>query len=111
MVDYLTDLDVNQNKDVHLDSANDLALTSGRANLEQGIGLSTMTITSSVLGGRATAENLGLLEQRVAEYLDEDPHVGEVLNVQTQTVNRQSGVVTMRIELVENDSFEIEVTE
>lgn len=111
MVEYLTDIDLTTDLDIHLNSANDIELSSGRDNLEQGIALSTMTVTRRAVGGKITATNLSLLEQRVTEYLDQDPHVGDVQQVETETVNRESGVVTMRIDLTENESFEIQLSE
>lgn len=111
MPEYLRDLDLNEDKDVHLDDTNDLAISEGRANLEQGIALSVMEITHRVIGEKYTAANLSLLEQRVEEYLAEDPHVEEVLRVTTETVNRDSGIITMRIDVDEDESFTIELTE
>lgn len=101
MVDYLTDLDVTQELDVHTDDANDLATTSGVDNLRQGISLTTMSVTRDRIGNKATADQLGLLEERVESMLDNDPHVGDVLSVTTQTFNRKRNVITMQVTLTD----------
>lgn len=106
MVDYLTDILLTEDKDVRLDGSNDLATVSEERNLRQGIALSTMDITSDIIGSRVTVEELGLLEERVREYLEDDPHVGAVQNVTTETYNRQSNRVTMRVALTEGE-FEL----
>lgn len=110
MTDYLTDLDVNQDKDIHLDSANDLTTTGGLANLEQSVGLVTMDITSRLISGEVTGENLALLEERIRQHLNEDPHVEDVLRVEARTFNRESGVITLDIFVDRNKSFTIKVS-
>jgi hypothetical protein len=103
MVDYLTDLDVTQALDIRKDASNDLATTSGVENLRQGIALTTMGVTRERIGNKATADQLGLLEERVESMLDDDPHVGDVLRVTTETFNRNQNVVTMQVTLTDGE--------
>lgn len=109
MPDYLTDLHVTESKDIEIDDTNDLRTVSGVHNLEQGVALSTMAITSQMIGGRVSASQLGLLEERVGSYLNQDPHVGRVIDVTAETFNRDNNRVTLRVELVENENFTIEL--
>lgn len=109
MVDYLTDIAIDEHRDIYIDGANDLATISGKPNLEQSIALSTLDVTRRYIGRKVTAEDLGLLEERVREYLEQDPHIGSIVSVETETFNRDSGIVTMRVELTESESFTVEL--
>ncbi len=109
MTEYLTDLSVNEDRDIYLDGSNDLATTSGVDNLHQSIALSTLDITENFISTGVSAEDLAYLETRVEQYLANDPQVGTVLSVRTESVNRQSGEINMRVYLTENTDFEVTV--
>lgn len=110
MVDYPTDLDLNENKDVHLDASNDLELTSGVEQLQQSVAVDVLDEIQSLLAGRVTGENIGLLEERIESGLNDDPQVGAVRSVTIGSFNRQTDKVVIDVKLVKNEDFTLELT-
>lgn len=110
MPDYPTDLDLDESKDIHLDSANDLELTSGVAQIEQSVGIDVMDELEAFIGGRVTGKNVGLLEERVRGALNDDPQLSEVLTVDITQYDRRTDSVEMVIKVVDDDNFTIEVS-
>lgn len=110
MPDYPSDLDLNQNRDIHLNGANDLALTSGVENLQQSVGIDVMDELSDFVAGRLTGENIGRLEERIRDGLDSDPQLSDVRNVTIDQFDRQTDTVEISVHVVENEDFTLEVT-
>lgn len=109
MVEYPTDLDLNEGKDVHLDGTNDLALTSGVEQLQQSVAIDVMDELRDFVTGRLTGRNIGQLEERIASGLNDDPQVDTVRSVSLDTFNRQNNTVEITVHVVENDDFTLEV--
>jgi hypothetical protein len=110
MVDYPTDLDLNENKDIHLDASNDLELTSGIEQLQQSVAVDVLDEIQALLSGRVSGENIGLLEERIASGLNDDPQVGDVRSVTIESFNRQTDEVAIDVKLVRNEDFTLEVS-
>lgn len=104
------DLDINEDKDTHLDGANDLALTSGRDRIEQSIGISVMDETQDFIGGRVTGKNVGTLEGAIQEGLRDDNDVGRVIDVNITTFDRNESRVEAEVIVTPDENFTIEVT-
>jgi len=109
MVKYPTDLDLNQNKDIHLDGSNDLATTSGVAQLQQSVAIDVMDEIDEFIGGRVTGDNIGILEERVREALNDDPQLDSIRNVDIEQYDRRTGKLRMTITTIKNNDFQIEV--
>lgn len=109
MVEYPTDLDLNEGKDIHLDSTNDLTLTSGIAQLQQSVAIDVMDELRDFVGGRLTGKNVGQLEESIASGLNDDPQVDTVRSVSLDTYDRQNKTVEITVHVVENDDFTLEV--
>lgn len=110
MVEYPTDLDLNEQRDVHLDGANDLALTSGIEQLQQSTAIDVFDELQAFVGGRLTGENLGLLEERVRQGLNDDPQLADIRNVTVEEYDRGAQTVTLAISVVGDDDFELELS-
>lgn len=109
MVEYPTDLDLNSDKDIHLNGANDLALTSGVAQLEQSVAIDVMDVLDDFIGGRVTGTNIGLLEERVRQALNDDPQLDEVRSVEIVEYDRRTDEVMMEVLTIKDDDFTLEV--
>lgn len=103
------DLDVNQQKDIHLDSANDLATTSGVAQIQQSVGLDVLSVTDDFLGGPLTGETVGKLEENIRDSLATDEQVLDVTNVSITEFNQDLNTVEADIRVVDDPDFSIEV--
>lgn len=110
MVDYPTDLDLDDSKDIHLDGANDLATVSGVDQLSQSVAIDVMDEIQDFIGGRVTGKNIGLLEERIRQGLNDDPQLSEVQAVNIEEYDRRDNSITMKIVTIENKDFTIEVT-
>lgn len=109
MPDYPTDLDLNRNKDIHLDGANDLALTSGIEQLQQSTAIDVFDELQQFIGGRLNGENLGLLEERIRQGLNDDPQLSTVRNVNVMEYDRGTESITVSVEVVDNENFTLEL--
>lgn len=110
MAERPRDIALNEDGDVYLDDVNDLALVSGRAQLQQSIAIDVLDVTEQFVGRRVTAQSVGLLEQRILEALEEDPQVGTIREVTVEEFDRRNNSVTAQVTLLENENFTIEVT-
>lgn len=110
MVEYPTDLDLDSNRDTHLDETNDLAVTSGVEQLQQSVGIDVMDELEDFVAGRLTGENIGRLEERIRQGLDADPQLSDVRNVTIEQFNRQNNTVQIGVHVVENEDFTLTVT-
>lgn len=109
MVDYPTDLAINENKDIYLDEGNDLAVINGKAQLRQSVGIDVMDELQKFVGGRLTGPNIGRLEERIRKGLDDDPQLSNVRNVTIRTFDRRNNTIEITAEVVGNDNFTLEV--
>lgn len=110
MVEYPTDLDLNEDKDIHLDGANDLATTSGVEQLQQSVGIDVMDELRDFVAGRLTGGNIGSLEERIRQGLDDDPQLSDVRNVTIEQFDRRTDTVEITVSVVENADFTLEVS-
>ena len=109
MVEYPTDLDINENKDIHLDASNDLTLTSGIEQLQQSVALDVLDELQELVGGRLNGENLGRIEVAARQSLERDVQVGDVRTVTVESFDRQAGRVEIDVTLTQNEDFTLGV--
>lgn len=109
MVEYLTDIKINRDRDIHLDDSNDLALISGERNLEQSIGIVASDAIDKFVGSTITGTSIGLLEERLLRYLDRDPHVENVREVEVTEFDRRTETISMEALLEETETLPLEV--
>lgn len=109
MVEYPTDLDLNEYKDIHLDSTNDLTVTSGVEQLQQSVAIDVLDELQDLIAGRLSGTNIGQLERRIASGLNDDPQVGTVRNVSIDTFNRETGTIEITANVIENENFTLEI--
>lgn len=110
MPDYLQDLALDSDRDIHLDGGNDLALTSGRDNLEQSIAIAAGDAIRQFVGGNVNGTNVAILEERIRQSLDADPQVASVQAVSVEQFDKRENKITLDVMVEENESFTIEVS-
>lgn len=110
MVEYPTDLDLDNSKDIHLDAGNDLTLTSGIAQLQQSVALDVLNNVDDFISGQLSGENLGRLETSIRQSLERDPQVGDVRTVTIDSFDRQTGRISVDVTLTKNEDFTLELT-
>ena len=110
MPDYLTDIHLDGDRDIHLDDANDLALVSGRRNLEQSVMIAVGGAIERFVGGNIDGTTVSLLEERIRQALDVDPQIETVRSVSVEQFDRRNDTITLDVSVGENEDFTIEVT-
>lgn len=109
MVERPTDLQINSDLDLFIDGSNDLALISGKRQLEQSVALDVMSETGRAIGGKMTGENIGTLENRIRQSLKEDEQVGNVKAVNIDRYDRRDNTIQVDVLMTENEDFTFEV--
>jgi len=109
-MDYPTDLDLNGAKDVHTDASNDLALTSGEAQLAQSVATDAFDELQAFVGGRVTGTNIGKLEERLREAFNDDPQLASVQSVTIEEYDERDNTLSVSARVIEDDDFTLEVS-
>ncbi|AGF91206.1 hypothetical protein HAPG_00020 [Halorubrum phage GNf2] len=109
-MEYPTDLRLNQDKDIAINGANDLALVSGVSQLEQSVALDVLDELEDFIGSRVTGTRVGRLEERIQTALSNDSQVQTVTNVSVEEFNRQTETVRIDVSLLRDDDFTLEVS-
>lgn len=109
MPEYPTDIAINSHRDVYLDGSNDLALVSGKENLQQSVAIAIGDAVRQSIGSTIDGTTIGLVEERIYQALDADPQVGTIHTVTVREFDRQSNTVRLDVALAENDEFSITV--
>ena len=109
-MEYPTDIRLNENKDIYIDAAGDIATIGGFEQLQQSVALDALDVLIDFIGSGITGRNVGLLEERVTRALADDEQVGEVRTVNVTEYNQESGIVRVEVELVENEDFTLELS-
>jgi len=104
-----TDLLIDEELDIVIDTTNDLGTVSGIQQLEQSVAIDVLDVTRQFVGSRLTGSQVGLLEERVLRSLEDDEQVGEVLDVVVSQYDEAAQSVTMEIIVLEDENFEIEL--
>jgi hypothetical protein len=104
-----TDLLIDEDLDIVIDTTNDLGTVSGIQQLEQSVAIDVLDVTRQFVGSRLTGSQIGLLEERVLRSLEDDEQVGEVLDVVVLQYDEAAQSVTMEIIVLEDENFEIEL--
>jgi len=104
-----TDLLIDEDLDIVIDTTNDLGTVSGIQQLEQSVAIDVLDVTRQFVGSRLTGSQVGLLEERVLRSLEDDEQVGEVLDVVVSQYDEAAQSVTMEIIVLEDENFEIEL--
>jgi hypothetical protein len=105
----VTDLDIEQDKDIHLDSANDLATVSGIAQVQQSVAFDVLDVTKEFVAGPVEGGTLGLLEERIRKSVNADEQTAEVLSVDITEYNREDNRVIVEVTTVEEPNFTLEI--
>lgn len=110
MPDFMQDLDLNEDRDIHLDDANDLALTSGKKNLEQSVAIVAGDAIREFIGSSIQGKTVALLEVRIRNAIDADPQVDSVHSVTVEEFDKRDNSVILSVVAEDNDDFLIEVS-
>jgi hypothetical protein len=105
----VTDIALSQDKDIHLDDGNDLALVSGQQQLQQSVAIDVFDELQDFVAGRITGQEVGLLEERIRVGLNEDPQVGEIVRVNVTEYNQTSSTIDVEVQVADNEDFELTI--
>lgn len=108
--EQLTDVAINENKEVEVDATNDLRTVSGEANLRQSVALDVMDVTQSFLGDRMTPTSVNNLRSAIRQSLASDPQIDSVTAVKITDVDSQTNTVTVEIRAEPDHDFELDLS-
>lgn len=106
----VTDIRLDDGMDIEIDAGNDIGTVSGHEQLEQSLAIDVMDELQDIVGGRVSGQNIGVLEERMREALNEDPQVGDIAYVNVEEFDRRTATATAEVGVVEDENFTIEVT-
>jgi hypothetical protein len=104
------DLDIDQNKDIHTDDTNDLAIVRGKARINQSVSISVMDETQDFVGSNLTGTQVALLENAIEDALAADNDVETVTDVSITEFNRDTNTVFADVIVNQTEQFSVEVT-
>lgn len=107
--DSLTDLAIDQDRQIFTDDEGDLGTVSGLDDVQQSVAISTGHVIRPLIGEPITDEQFADVESEVADVLERDPQIESVDRVEVTTVNRSSGTVELEVFTGINNSFTLEV--
>lgn len=102
----VTDLGLNENKDVYIDSSNDLGLVSGIDQLTQSVGIDVFDETSQLIGNKLTGQQIGRIESQITAALNDDPQLADVVDVTIESYNITNGTIDISVLTVADESFQ-----
>ena len=110
MADSLTDLEVNEDRQVHLGQDNDLSTVTGIDTVKQSLALNAGDVLRPLIGEPIQDSTFADAEAEITERLQEDPQVEGPDRVDITRVNTSTGTVFVEVFTSYNESFEIGVT-
>jgi len=109
MVDYPTDIALNEHKDVFIDDGNDIATVTGEKQLIQSVAINVFDETFASIGAPLSGEEIASIESDIFDALDTDPQISTVQSVRVDSYNVDEGSVTVTVETVANDDFTLPI--
>jgi len=106
----LTDLSLNEYKDIHLNDANDLAVVTGQDQLEQSTAIDVLDVLTDFVGSNVSGEQIGQLETAIQSALEDDPQVTSVQNVSVSTFNTDTGEVAVDVSVLGDNDFTLSLS-
>lgn len=106
----VSDIRLDSGMDVEINAGNDIGLVSGHEQLEQSLGTDVMDEIQNLIGGRVDGHNVGLLEERMRQALNDDPQVGDIAYVNVEEFDRRTASISAEVGVVEDENFRVEVT-
>jgi hypothetical protein len=110
-MDSVTDLDLDESFDIHLDSGNDLALTTGAEQIEQSVAIDVRDELQNFVGSKVTADNAAILSERVRQAINDDPQLVDTKRVSFDEYDKRTNTASFTIVTVTNDEYEIELSD
>lgn len=110
MVDDLTDIEMDRDRQVFVGPDGDLSLVSGIANVEQSLAISAGDVLRPLIGEPIQDSTFADTEATLTEILQDDPQLESVNRVSIDRVNTTTGVVYVEIFVEYNNSFTAEVS-
>lgn len=105
----VTDVAVDENLDIFIDDTNDIGVVTGSEQLEQSVALDILDVTRDFVGRRLSANNVGILEERIRQSLESDEQLGPIESVVVEEYNRQNNTIVSTVRTRANNEFELEV--
>ena len=109
-MEYPEDIQIDETRDIFLDGANDIATIGGIGQLEQSVALDVMDELQDFVGSNLTGTDVGKIEARVRQSLDDDPQIADVRSVTIERYNKTTNALTMSVTTTANNDFTLELT-
>jgi hypothetical protein len=110
MADELRDIELDENRQVHIAADGDFAVTNGVRTVEQSVAILAGNVLRPLIGEPLDGDTLLDIQSELTTILKNDVQIESVNNVEIVTVNRAEGTVTLRVNTDFNNSFEITPT-
>jgi hypothetical protein len=104
------DIAVNTDLDLFIDGQGDIGTVSGFPQIEQSVLLDVFGETDDSIGSRMTGGNIGVLEQRIKEALQNDEQLSDIIRVNVTEINNERDEIRFEVYTVEDPTFEMGVT-
>lgn len=109
VADELSDLEMDQDRQVFVDDTGDVSTVSGIGNVEQSVAISAGDVLRPLVGEPADDQTFADVEAELEDVLSRDPQIRRVTRVEVTRVNTSTGTVDVEIFTAMNNSFEIQV--
>jgi hypothetical protein len=107
--DELTDMRLNEDREIEVGGDNDWRTTSGVGTIKQSVGISAGGVLSELIGEPVTPETFEDVQEEVQKVLSRDPQIANVRRVKITEVNVTDNTVSMQVFVDNNNDFEITV--
>lgn len=109
MVEYPTDAELNEQKDIFVDEAGDISLVSGIDQLAQSVGIDIFDETQDFTGSKLTGLTIGRLEAQIRDGLDNDPQLDDIVSVTIRSFDEEAGNVFIEVVTTANNEFTLPI--
>lgn len=106
--DTLRDLQLNTDRQVHLDDTGDLDQTSGVETVKQSAMLNAGQFLRPLVGEPITAQRIGHAESKIKQTLQNDPQIASVRSVRISAIDKDTNSVTIDVHTDVEHEFVIE---
>lgn len=110
IADSLTDVALDDDRQISLGHTGDLDTVSGIDDVEQSVGINAGRVVRPLIGEPLDDTTFARIEARLEEIIADDPQIEGVNSVDITEVNTSAGTVNVRIRSEINNEYEITVT-
>lgn len=109
VADELTDMRLNEDKEIEVGGDNDIRTVSGIDTVMQSVMIGAGGALADLVGQPVTPETFEDVQEQVRQVLVRDPQISNVRRVDITEVDSTEGTVSMRVFVDNNNDYEITV--